>query len=284
MIKKLSLISPAKVNLRLEILKKREDGYHEIRTLFQKINLHDTLFFNLTEEKGIQIRTDHPDLPTGKSNIVYRAALWLLKRSAYKGGVLIQIKKRIPVGAGLGGGSSNAASTLQGLNYMLGLGLSQGSLMEIGAKIGADVSFFLYEGGSAIGSGIGERLEPVKLPRLFYVLIYPNFEVSSRWAYQNFILTEKEYVDFNKLQINPEEISSLLWNDLEEVVSRRYREIAIMKEMLLSAGALGCLMSGSGPTVFGIFLNDEASQKAKKKIEVRVKPRGWKVFRAHSLA
>jgi len=282
--KRLRIISPAKVNLRLDILKKRQDGYHELRTIFQKISLHDTLFFTLREEKGVWIQTNHPDLPTGRSNLVFKAAHSILKRSNYKGGVLIQIKKRIPVGAGLGGGSSNAATTLYALNQMLEMGLTQEELMEIGIKIGADVPFFLYKGGAAIGSGIGERLEKIELPLLFYVLIYPNFEVSSRWAYQNFLLTKKEFhFNLHQLLTNPQRISSFLWNDLEEVVSHRYQEIAMMKELLLSVGALGSLMSGSGPTVFGIFSSEEASKKAKQKIKTKVKERGWEIFHAHGL-
>jgi len=282
--KRFRIISPAKVNLRLDILEKRQDGYHELRTIFQKISLHDTLFFTLKEEKGVWIQTNHPDLPTGRSNLVFKAAHLILKRSHYKGGILIQIKKRIPVGAGLGGGSSNAAATLCALNQMLAMGLTQEELMEIGVKIGADVPFFLYKWGAAIGSGIGERLEKIELPLLFYVLIYPNFEVSSRWAYQNFLLTKKEFhFNLHQLLTTPQRISSFLWNDLEQVVSHRYQEIAMMKEMLLSVGALGSLMSGSGPTVFGIFSSEEASKKAKQKIKKKIKERGWKTFHAHSL-
>ncbi len=282
--KRLRIISPAKVNLRLDILGTRQDGYHELRTIFQKISLHDTLFFTLREEKGVWIQTNHPDLPTGRSNLVVKAAHLILKRSNYKGGILIQIKKRIPVGAGLGGGSSNAAATLYALNQMLAMGLTQEELMEIGIKIGADVPFFLYKEGAAIGSGIGERLEKIELPLLFYVLIYPNFEVSSRWAYQNFLLTKKEFhFNLHQLLTDPQRISSFLWNDLEQVVSYRYQEIAMMKEMLLSAGALGSLMSGSGPTVFGLFSSEEDSKKAKQKIKKKVKERGWEVFHAHSL-
>ncbi len=281
--KRFRIISPAKVNLRLDILEKRQDGYHELRTIFQKISLHDTLFFTLRKEKGIRIQTNHPDLPTGRGNLVFKAAHLILKRSNYKGGILIQIKKRIPIGAGLGGGSSNAAATLYALNQMLGMGLTKEELMEIGIKIGADVPFFLYKGGAAIGSGIGERLEKIELPLLFYVLIYPNFEVSSRWAYQNFLLTKKEFhFNLHQLLTTPQRISSFLWNDLEEVVSHRYQEIAMMKEMLLSVGALGSLMSGSGPTVFGIFSSEEASKKAKQKIKKKVKERGWEIFHAHS--
>ena len=160
----LHLESPAKVNLRLEILKRREDGYHELRTLLQKISLHDTLHFSLKKEKGVSINTDHPKLPIGKDNLVYKAAQSMLKVSDYKGGVCIEIEKRIPLGAGLGGGSSNAATTLKAMNQLLKSNLSKKELMEMGLEIGADVPFFFLE-GAAIGLGIGERLKKIKLPR-----------------------------------------------------------------------------------------------------------------------
>ena len=191
----LHLESPAKVNLRLEILNKRKDGYHELRTVFQKISLHDTLHFSLKKEKEISIATDHPNLPVGKTNLVYQAAQSMLKASDYQGGVHIEIKKQIPLGAGLGGGSSNAATTLKALNQLLKKSLSKRKLMEMGLEIGADVPFFIWE-GAAIGSGIGEKLKKVTLPDLQYVLIYPNFEVSTRWAYQNFVLTNQR-IHFN---------------------------------------------------------------------------------------
>ncbi len=143
----LTLLSHAKVNLRLEILKKREDGYHEIRTIFQKISLHDTIRFSLKEAQGISITTNEPDLPVGKSNLVYRAAQAILNNSAYRGGISIHIEKRIPLGAGLGGGSSNAATTLKALNHLLEMGLSQKEMMTMGVKIGADVPFFFLKEG-----------------------------------------------------------------------------------------------------------------------------------------
>ncbi|MGQ9508176.1 MAG: 4-(cytidine 5'-diphospho)-2-C-methyl-D-erythritol kinase [Thermodesulfobacteriota bacterium] len=280
----LQLISPAKLNLRLDILNKRDDGYHEIRTLFQKINLHDTLFFVLTKERGIRIQTDHPNLHIGRKNLIYKSADSILKRSKYRGGILIQIKKRIPIGAGLGGGSSNAAITLRALNQLFCLGLSQEELMEVGLKIGADVPFFIYEGESAIASGIGERLERVEIPRLFYVLIYPNFGISTHWAYQNFVLTKKEFhFNLRQLSMTPQGISSILWNDLEEVVSKRYPEIKTMKEMLLSVGALGSLMTGSGPTVFGIFPDEETAKEGGKRIRGKARKKGWRVFQTCSL-
>ncbi len=283
MIEALHLKSPAKVNLRLDILRRREDGYHELRTIFQKISLHDTLYFTLKKRKGISISTNHPNLSIGRGNLVYQAAQSILRRSEYKGGVRVEIKKRIPLGAGLGGGSSNAATTLKALNQMLGLDLPKEKLMGIGVKIGADVPFFFLE-GSAIASGIGEKLKKIELPCLWYVLIYPNFEVSTRWAYQNFVLTKRGFhFKFHRFPQTPEKISSVLWNDLEGVVSRGYPEIEAMKKVLYSAGALGALMTGSGPTVFGIFSEEGDASKAYKKVRRMVSERGWSVLKAQSI-
>jgi len=280
----LHLESPAKVNLRLEILNKRKDGYHELRTVFQKISLHDTLHFSLKKEKGISIATDHPNLPVGKTNLVYQAAQSMLKASDYQGGVHIEIKKQIPLGAGLGGGSSNAATTLKALNQLLKRSLSKRKLMEMGLEIGADVPFFIWE-GAAIGSGIGEKLKKVTLPDLQYVLIYPNFEISTRWAYQNFVLTNQRiHFNLHKFLKTPEEISSILFNHLEEVVSRKYPQIEVMKNSLLSRGALGALMTGSGPTVFGLFQDDKSATGAYEKIKKMVAKRGWVVFKTYSIA
>jgi 4-diphosphocytidyl-2-C-methyl-D-erythritol kinase len=277
------LESPAKINLRLEILKKREDGYHELRTILQKINLHDLLHFSLKKERGISIKTNHPNLPVGKRNLVYQAVQSILKKSVYKGGVLIEIEKRIPLGAGLGGGSSNAATTLKAMNQLLKINLPKKELMAMGLEIGADVPFFFLE-GAAIASGIGERLKKIELPGLWFVLIYPNFEVSTRWAYQNFILTKRRFhFNLHGLLRTPKEISNLLWNDLEEVVSRECPQIGVMKKMLYSAGALGALMTGSGPTVFGVFSEEGGASEAYKKVKKMVRGRGWIILNARSI-
>jgi len=283
MMETLHLKSPAKINLRLEILKKREDGYHELRTILQKINLHDLLHFSLKKERGISITTDHPNLSVGKSNLVYQAVQSILKKSDYKGGVLIEIEKRIPLGAGLGGGSSNAATALKAMNQLLKINLPQKELMAMGLEIGADVPFFFLE-GAAIASGIGERLKKIELPGLWFVLIYPNFEVSTRWAYQNFILTKRRFhFNLHGLLRTPKEISNLLWNDLEEVVSRECPQIGVMKKMLYSAGALGALMTGSGPTVFGVFSEEGVASEAYKKVKKMVRGRGWIILNARSI-
>ncbi len=302
--------SPAKVNLRLEILKKREDGYHELQTILQKISLYDKLHFSLKKEKGVFITTNLPNLPVDKRNLVYQAVRCIFKKSSYQAGIGVKIEKKIPLGAGLGGGSSNAATTLVALNQLLKLNLPGKELLEIGLEIGADVPFFLFK-GAAIGSGIGERLKKIELPSLWYVLIYPNFEVSTRWAYQNFVLTRSTvlkhrskstlsmpqhlcwgvegltktrfHINLAKLLKTPREISRILWNDLEKVVSERYCEIDAMKKILHSAGALGALMTGSGPTVFGFFPGEVSASEAYKKVREMVRPQGWTVLKAHSI-
>jgi 4-diphosphocytidyl-2-C-methyl-D-erythritol kinase len=279
----LYLESPAKVNLGLEILKKREDGYHELRTILQKISLYDTLHFSLEKEKGISITSDHPALPIGKRNLIHQAVQSILKRSCYKGGVRIKIEKRIPLGAGLGGGSSNAATTLKALNQLLNMDLSMKELMGIGAEIGADVPFFFFK-GAAIGLGIGERLKKIELPALWYVLIYPNFEVSTRWAYQSFVLTKKPFhLKLQTFPRTPKGISRILQNDLEEVVSKKYPQIGVMKQIICSVGALGASMTGSGPTVFGIFQGEGNALQAYKRLKKMVKGEGWTVLKAHSI-
>jgi 4-diphosphocytidyl-2-C-methyl-D-erythritol kinase len=283
MLETLQLDSPAKVNLRLEILKKREDGYHEIRTILQKISLNDVLHFSLQRRRGIQITTDLPGLPTGRRNLVYQAILSLIERSDYREGVQVKIEKRIPLGAGLGGGSSNAATALEALNRLLEMHLNRKELMEVGTKIGADVPFFLFE-GSALGSGIGERLRKITLPPLWYVLIYPNFEVSTRWAYQNFILTKTKYhFNLHGLLKSPSGIVNFLRNDLEGVVSDKYSEISLMKRMLASVGAMGAMMTGSGPTVFGLFSEKEKATEAYQKMKRKVRGKGWEVIQAYSI-
>ncbi|MCJ7641608.1 MAG: 4-(cytidine 5'-diphospho)-2-C-methyl-D-erythritol kinase [Desulfobacterales bacterium] len=281
--KTLRLESPAKINLMLRILRKREDGYHEIQTIFQKITLHDTLRFFLTKEKGIFITTNHPRLPTDRRNLVYPAARAMLERSNYSGGVNINIQKRIPVGAGLGGGSSNAATTLKALNRLLEVNLSQTELMRIGLELGADVPFFFMEGG-AVGSGIGERLEKTDLPELWFVLMNPSFEVSTAWAYQNSVLTKRAFhYNIQELLRTSEGIARVLWNDLEAGVSKVHHEITAMKEMLRSAEALGALMSGSGPTVFGVFSGEGGASKAYRKVRDRAREEGWIVLKARSI-
>jgi 4-diphosphocytidyl-2-C-methyl-D-erythritol kinase len=172
---------------------------------------------------------------------------------------------------------------MNALNELLEMGLPTKELMKIGLTIGADVPFFFLD-GAAVASGIGERLKKIELPDLWYVLINPKFEVSTRWAYQNFVLTKRHFhFNLQGFVKTPEEISGLLWNDLEGVVSHKYPQIEGMKKMLLSAGALGALMTGSGPTVFGVFSGKREVEKAFKDLEHKVRRRGWIILKTHSL-
>jgi 4-diphosphocytidyl-2-C-methyl-D-erythritol kinase len=206
-----------------------------------------------------------------------------MRRSGYKGGVRIDVKKRIPLGAGLGGGSSNAATTLKALNQLVEMDLPKKELMKMGLEIGADVPFFLSD-GPAFASGIGERLRRIDLPALWYILIYPNFEVATRWAYENFVLTKRQFhFRFHKFLNTPAEVCGLLKNDLEEVVSKKYPQIALIKEMLSSAGALGTSMTGSGPTVFGIFPEKGDASKAYKKVGSMVREKEWMALMAEGM-
>ena len=280
----LRLESHAKVNLRLEILRKREDGYHDLRSIFQKISLCDTVSVSLTQDKAITVTSDHPDLPCGPRNLAYRAARAMLNEAGRGNGIRIEIEKRIPLGAGLGGGSSNAATTLMALNQLLGAGFSRKELKAIGLTIGADVPFFLMD-GAALVYGIGERLRRIELPQLWFVLIYPNFEVSTRWAYEHVVLTKRQIdINLRRFVSSAKDISRILMNDLEEVVSRRYSQIRDMKKVLESAGARGALMTGSGPTVFGVFSTKGEAEEGYRKVRGVVKRKGWLVLRSQSLA
>ena len=281
--KTVKLESFAKVNLILRVLRRREDGYHDIKTIFQKISLHDTLWFTLKRTGGVSISTNDLTLPTGEGNLVHRAALLVLNRADYKGGVEVRIRKKIPIAAGLGGGSSNAATTLNALNQLLRLDLPRKELMSMGLKLGADVPFFLTK-GSALGSGIGEQLQEIQLPKLWYVLIHPNFEVSTASVYGKLILTKMRFhYRIQKFLRTPSEVFHLLQNDLERVVSREHPDINEMKGCLKAAGASATLMSGSGPTVYGIFPEEGGASKAYRTITKMVRGKGWRVIKAQSV-
>jgi 4-diphosphocytidyl-2-C-methyl-D-erythritol kinase len=180
--------------------------------------------------------------------------------------IKIILKKRIPIGGGLGGGSSDAASVLKGLNELTGFTLNEASLHSLGCSLGADVPFFLLEAPAALGRGIGTELEVVNLPHGWYVLVYPDFSISTRWAYENYVLTGQEQGTI----FDPEEvIKAAMWqNDLEQVISARYPEIDRIKEELMALGAKAALLSGSGSTVFGSFLSQEAARRAASSLEI----------------
>lgn len=275
---KLILKSPAKINLFLRILRKREDGYHEIVSLMQAVDLQDEMILE-KRDGGVEINTDLPDCPADESNLAFQAARLLLDESGTKAGVSIHIKKRIPMAAGLGGGSSNAATALLGVNRLFELEITPAKLHVLASQLGSDVPFFLGS-GQALATGRGEILKPVSIFRDYWlVLVHPAFGVSTRWAYQNFriLLTknEKEF-NLNFLENRNRFIEALpgFDNDLEETVRERYPVIGQIKDILTDSGAVKSSMSGSGPTVYGVFDQQPKAEEVARKIR-----RGdWEVF------
>ena len=259
----ITIASPAKVNLILKVLRRREDGYHDIASLMQKMSLADEMEFTPRKE-GIALACPGSDLPTGEGNLVVRAARALFAEAGFTGGVEITLRKRIPTAAGLGGGSSNAATTLTALNSLFQFGFDRERLIGIGARLGADVPFFIY-GSSAWAFGIGEILEPAETPPgMWLVLVNPGFEVPTKWVYQglNLPLTKTPLKYTIPTFSGVRDLAAALSNDLETVTVARYPVLEELKGFLRRQGALGSLMSGSGPTVFGLFDNEPDAIKA----------------------
>ncbi len=263
--------SPAKVNLFLRVLKKRDDGYHEVVSVIQPISLYDEISIEVGSGEGIRVGCNSPEVPTDRTNLAYKAAELFLKITGLKSSIRVEIVKNIPVGAGLGGGSSDAAAVLIGLNDLLKAGVVQKRLMEIGAELGSDVPLFMLK-GSVVATGRGEVLRPIELPRYQYILINPGFSVSTEWAYANLDLTKRsedntltyseEPFRGEELFTDADKLSKSLVNDLEAVTAPRYPDISRFKKMLIELGACGALMSGSGPTVFGVYKSRVAAVKA----------------------
>ncbi len=251
----IKLLAPAKINLFLNVINKRQDGYHELETILQKIELYDTI---ILEKKDEEIELECSEV-AGAENLAYKAANLLKQELGVKKGVRIKVEKNIPIAAGLGGGSSDAATTLIGLNKLWHLDLTQNDLISLAAKLGADVPFFIFNEGLALGTGIGTIITPLPaLPQFWLIMICPKIKISTTKIYKslNFMLTNAsikgKIIEIAIKEANIEKISRLLYNTLEEVVLPKYRIIKRLKEELLNAGALGALMSGSGSTVFGI--------------------------------
>ncbi|GFO67066.1 4-diphosphocytidyl-2-C-methyl-D-erythritol kinase [Geomonas limicola] len=261
--KKLQLKAPAKVNYRLDVLGKRPDGYHDLRMLMQRVDLNDDVQIVLSDTPGVRVTCDGGGVPDGPANIAWRAADALVKLSGRDVGIDIAITKHIPVGAGLGGGSSDAATVLMGVNDLLGLGLSDEKLMEIGVRLGADVPFFIFK-RPALAEGIGNLLTALeRVPEVWVVLVNPGIHVSTGWVYQNLRLTNKsEPVKVSSSYGSLDEICGVLSNDLEPVTIGRYPKVGELKELLSAAGARGVLMSGSGSTVFGLFADERTAKQA----------------------
>lgn len=265
--KELRLNAYGKVNLSLDVLACRPDGYHEVETVLHTVELHDTVVLR-DAEGGIRVVCDHRRVPTDEQNLVFRTAQLLREVSGTDRGVEIEVRKRIPPASGLGGGSSDAAVTLLGLAQMWKLRLDHAQLLELAAQVGSDVPFFLV-GGAALATGRGERLRYLPtLPATWVVLACPDAEVSTAWAYANLDLARvPRRPNTQRLveALRAEDVAAVareLCNVFEPLVSERYPQVQELKRRLLEAGALGASMTGTGPAVFGLFPGEAEARRA----------------------
>lgn len=256
----------AKINIGLDVIRKREDGYHEVRMIMQNIDLYDELVVEKTD-KDIIITTDSSELPVNEDNLIYKAAKLFLSEHGSDFGVRISLKKNIPVAAGLAGGSTDAAATLLALNSISGTDLSIEELSKIGVRIGADVPYCIM-GGTVLSEGIGEILTPIaKCPKIRILLAKPPVGVSTAFVYNNLRLDTVSHPDIDAIidAIGRSDVKAMcsgLGNVLESVTIPANPVISDIKNIMTDNGALGALMSGSGPSVFGVFESDEDIQKA----------------------
>ena len=268
----------AKINLYLDVVGKREDGYHNLETIFHSIGLHDDVIIRRQETEGITVRCEHPRVPCDSRNLAYRAAQLLSDAAGGIGGIEIDIHKRIPVAAGLAGGSANAAAVLHGVNELFRLGFAKETLMQFGAQLGADVPFCLH-GGAALGLGIGDRL--TRLPALAdmsLLLLNSGIEISTATVFKrlNFSLTTREKSGIIiKTYLEKGDVAGIgknLYNLLEVPVFSLYPDIAVLKTELSSqTGSCGALMSGSGATVFAVMRNGDAARRSESHFKNRVR-------------
>lgn len=270
MIKHLSLKAYGKINLGLDVLRRRDDGYHEVRMIMQTVGIYDRIDLIYKETPGITVETNLYYLPDNENNLVYKAAKLLMDEFHVQKGVHIRLRKYIPVAAGMAGGSSDAAAVLFGVNNMFSLGLTTEQLMDRGVKIGADVPYCVMR-GTALSEGIGEILTPLPVPPQCQVLIAkPGISVSTKFVYENLHANElrpEQHPDIDGMmeaikQKDLYGIADRFGNVLENVTIPAYPVIQEIKDLMLEQGAIGALMSGSGPTVFGLFTNPKAAAKA----------------------
>ena len=277
----LTLKSPAKLNLYLNVLRKRPDGYHDIETLFERIELCDTIRLQKVP-KGIRLTTNHPALPTGSGNLAYRAAELFFKQLRRPSGVRIYLKKKIPIAAGMGGGSSNAATVLLGLNRLYNHPFSQKALFQMGRRLGADVSFFLLQKSFAWGRGRGDLLTPISSRlKILHLVVNPKVMVSTREVYEGFRIGLTKRPSSAKIfqrLLKDADLSGLIdkcYNVLETSVVRKHPPISTVRQQLEALGLQGVTLSGSGPTLFGFTLN---LQQARRFREILLSQKDWNVF------
>ena len=273
---RIQLKALAKINLGLDVLRRREDGYHEVKMIMQTISLHDDLEIRRIKTPEIQVKTNLYYLPTNENNLVYKAAKLLMDEFGIKEGVAIQLKKRIPVAAGMAGGSTDGAAVLWGMNQMYGLGLSRQELMERGVKLGADVPYCVQR-GTALAEGIGERLSVLpSMPKCTILIAKPGISVSTKFVYENLHandLKPEQHPDVDSMieamkEKNLDLLCERMGNILETVTIPAYPVIQEIKEHMMACGAAGAMMSGSGPTVFGIFHSPVQAKAAMKDLKV----------------
>ena len=262
----------AKINLGLDVLGKREDGYHEVRMIMQKIRMYDQLDMRKSVEPGIHLTTNKKYIPVDENNLVWRAAKLMMDTCGIIEGVSIHLHKVIPVAAGMAGGSSDAAATLVGMNRLFHCGLSKEKLMELGVQIGADVPYCVLR-GTALAEGIGEKLTVLPpMPDCWILIGKPGISVSTKYVYTTLDLnTDTVHPDIDGMKKALEDgnlygITERMGNVLQDVTIPAYPEVERIKEQMKTLGAVNAMMSGSGPTVFGIFDNEEKAQKACQKL------------------
>ena len=255
----------AKINLGLDVLGKREDGYHEVRMVMQTIGIYDRLILTKIPEEEIRITSNLAFLPVNENNLIYKAIKLLKDEYHFPGGISVDLNKFIPVAAGMAGGSTDAASTMFGVNRLFGLNLSMGKMMELGVRLGADVPYCVMR-GTALAEGIGEKLTRITpVPHMWILIAKPQINVSTRLVY--------EQLDMGGIQKHPDidgiiraieaqdvvRIAQSMGNVLENVTVPLYPVIETIKQDMLSHGAINAMMSGSGPTVFGIFPDEQTT-------------------------
>ncbi len=269
----------AKINLGLDVLRRREDGYHEVKMIMQMVDLYDTLTFESREDDEIHIATNSGKLPCDENNLIYKAAMVLFEEVGKKIGVNIHLEKRIPIAGGMAGGSTDAAATFLALNELLGSPLSKEKLQEISVRVGADVPYCIM-GGTALSEGIGEVLTALPTPPQAHLLIAkPDIDVSTAFVYKNLRLdTIQKHPDIDGMKTAIEHgdlqgIADRMENVLETVTVPAYPIIGEIKDICKQEGALNALMSGSGPTVFAIYTDAAQAENAAKRIQNEMKIR-----------
>jgi|SRR5208337_4640854 len=278
--KTITLRSPAKINLCLSVLGKRPDGYHEVEMVMQMVGLYDEVTVT-RGGTGIRVSCNIASVPSGEGNTAWKAANEMLKAAGRGTGLSIEIRKNIPIAAGLAGGSGNAAAVLVAANRLLETGFGTVQLAAIATKIGMDVPFFFF-GPTALARGRGEIVTAMPpAPLCWVLLVNPGFEISTAWVYKNLKLRLTKKVDCNKIaRLTVRNIADGLHNDLEAVSAAAHPVIGRIEEALLAQKALGVRMSGSGPTVFGIFETESACRDA----AANLSQEGWRLFTVRTLA